>query len=779
MALAFLLGITLTANAAYTANVVYTAYVRFAMLAAVIAILTAGQWLFCRKHGTGRIRCCMGCLLTALALLLGWHRCLREEMFRESYRPFLEEGARLSVQGQLEKKEQKNGQYIYYLSSCLIGQGISCHSILVYSDADVASVGEILVLDGTVELWKSAVNEGNFDEKTFYEARGICARLKDIQLKAVCGKADRWKEELYGLRIRMEHIYSDVMGEQAGGVISTMALGDKSALDDGIKQLYQMCGISHILAISGLHISVIGMSLYRLLMRFKLGKTGAGLLSGVLIYAYGTMTGMGTSVKRAAFMFALMLIAQTVGRSYDTLNALGAAALWILWQNPGMIADAGFQFSFAAVIGIAWVGGRMQQSGGITSKLWGNIAIQLATLPMAAWYYFEIPIYAIPVNILVLPMMGCLLAFGLFGGLAGLLSDRLAVVLLFPCRVLLAGIDLLCGQIADWPGAMLITGRPKLWTVILYYILLVWVVYLIHKRQKEKRKTACCRMIAVSLLLLLVMRPQGGFELDILDVGQGDGSYIRTDGGHHLFVDGGSSNVGKVGEYRILPFLKAKGVRRIDYWFVSHADSDHISGLTELLMTGYPVRCLVLTEYAVKEDEETRKLAESAREAGTEILYVRQGDVLHFGTAAIRILSPMDGELYEDRNSASMVFLYEEGDFSGIFTGDIDAASEQKLLEGLKMDGIDFYKAAHHGSDHSNSEPFLQTLSPAVSAISCGLKNSYGHPGEEAVKHIEQSGSRIFYTMEAGQIRLTVRRGQIAVQKYREPGKVYICETRT
>lgn len=782
MASAFLLG---TALAAYTA---YALYVKYAMLAAVLVALTAGQWVFCQRHGADRIRCILGCLLTAVALFLGWRRCMEENVFRESYRALLEEGARLSVQGQLRKKEIKNNQYVYYLSSCYIRregeqdtgrEPVPCHSILVYSDADAASVGEILVLDGTVELWRSAVNEGNFDEKTFYEARGICTRLQDIQLKAVYGKADRWKEALYRLRMRMEETYLSVMGMQAGGVMSTVALGDKSVLDAEVKQLYQVCGISHILAISGLHISVIGMSVYRLLRRLGIGTAGAGILSGTLLYLYGVMTGMGTSVQRAAFMFVLMLIAQTVGRSYDTLNALGAAALWILWQNPGLIADAGFQFSFAAVIGIAWIGERVPQSGRFVQKLWGNMSIQLATLPLAAWYYFELPVYAIPVNFLVLPMMECLLAFGLAGGVAGLLSDRLAAVLLFPCRILLTGMSCLCGRVADLPGAMQITGKPALSAMILYYILLTGAACLLRKRQKEKGRTAGVRFAAAGLLLLLLVRPRGGFELDILDVGQGDGSYIRTDSGYHLLVDGGSSNVGRVGEYRILPFLKAKGVRRIDYWFVSHADSDHISGLTEILKTGYPVRCLVLAEYAAKEDEETRKLADLARAAGTEVLYVRQGDVLHLGTAKIRILSPVNGESYADRNAASMVFLYEEEAFSGIFTGDIDAASERKLLEEVKLGEIVFYKAAHHGSDFSNSEQFLQTLSPAVSAISCGLKNSYGHPGAGAVEHIERSGSRIFYTMEAGQIRLTVRRGQIAVQKYRESGKTYICEMRT
>ena len=266
---------------------------------------------------------------------------------------------------------------------------------------------------------------------------------------------------------------------------------------------------------------------------------------------------------------------------------------------------------------------------------------------------------------------------------------------------------------------------------------------------------------------MLFWRTGGGTELDFLDVGQGDGSFLRTGGGDTVFVDGGSTGAGKVGIYRILPFLKYRGVREIDYWFVSHTDEDHISGLRELLEEGYPVRHLVFSgKVREQEDAALDGLLALAAENGCGICYVDAGDILHLGEAQIRVLAPVCGAVYADKNAASLVLRYEEGEFSGIFTGDIGRAEEELLAASGVLRPVTFYKAAHHGSKYSNSEGFLQALSPEISVISCGENNRYGHPGDEAVRNMERAGSRIFDTMHGGQIKIRYRRGQILTETY-------------
>lgn len=804
-----------------------------------------------RKKGKGQL--ILRISLCILMFFLGRSQYSREQDFRGAYLPYLEENMHLSVQGRLSGKQIRNDQYIYELRSCVIGLDQKetsenvpafCNRILVYSDSDEASIGEILCIDGTVILWKSAVNEGNFDEKSFYEARKLDFGLKDIHIRGTYGEKSRWREGLWQLRLRLKEVYRNVMEPEAAGILTTMALGDKELLGSETKRLYQVGGLSHIMAISGLHISIIGMTLYRFLRKRGMGFIGAGLLAGGVMYAYGTMAGMGISVQRALVMFVLSLVAQVLGRGYDTLNALGVAALGLLWDNPYLLWDAGFQFSFAAILGVAWVGKCVTFAGkgkGTASrrrekveKVFVSGAIQLTTLPLVAWYYYELPVYAIALNLLILPMMGVLLSLGIAGGLAGLVSMRMAGILLFPCEKLLAVSSFLCSLSSELPGAMWITGRPKLWRIVIYYGVLAGATLLAYRRKgnqaaetdskawksagtgetdrvaeklagtgetKERKRSGELgfrlhggRILAVSTLLivLLCVPGRGGFELDILDVGQGDASFLRTEQGYTIFVDGGSSNVSKVGIYRILPFLKYKGVRGIDYWMVSHTDEDHISGLMELLEAGYEIRNLVFSKEVVQ-DETLWELLALAEQEGTEILYLNAGDVLHLGRAKLTVLFPPSGgeiagdaagmdeagadrtarkKTTVDRNAASLVVWYEEGDFSGIFTGDIGSAEEKKLLEILeemcllgKIDGmeVDFYKAAHHGSKYSNSEEFLMALKPRIATVSCAKKNTYGHPGAEAVRHMEEAGSQVFYTMEAGQIKLTQKKGMLLV----------------
>lgn len=755
------------------------------------------------------------------AFVLGWCRYISQEKAKESYLPYVSDGMQLAVQGELDRKEIKNNQYIYELKSCVLGldqyessmnEPVFGNRILVYSDSDIASIGEILVLNGTVELWRSAVNEGNFDEMSFYAARRIDFKLKKVELQAVYGKECKWREALFRLRLRLCEVFQNCMGESECGVMATMVLGDKSLLDTEVKRLYQIAGTSHVLAISGLHISVIGMALYHFLRKCRLNYWGAGILASGVMYVYGTMVGMGTSVQRATGMFLLMLFAQAAGRSYDSLNALGFAAFIMLICNPMLLWDAGFQLSFAAVIGVVWVGKAFPSS----------LAIQLVTVPLSAWYYYEIPLYAMLMNGVILPATGIVLGLGVLGGLAGLWSVKLAGVLLWPAEKLLKLGEWLCGLCAKLPGAMQITGQPELCKMVLYYLLLAGITGAIINRKRvarEEQKNASAKkrskgvgktrikklVIAAALLIFLFLPKTSHFELDVLDVGQGDGCFLQTEAGCQIFVDGGSSDVKKVGEYRILPFLKYKGVRSIDYWFVSHTDADHISGLLEVLESGYKVKYLVLGEedtgaaraagdgltgstmaaekQSVDVDEEENaalnNLIALAEQAGAEIVFVRQGDILHLKNASIRVLSPALGENYADKNARSLVFLYEEGDFSGIFTGDIDAEAERKILAELQqecalegeaqkgiLESVDFYKVAHHGSKYSNSEEFLQVLRPEIATISCGAGNSYGHPHAKTLERLEEAGSEIWSTAESGQIAIRMGENGVWVREF-------------
>lgn len=773
----------------------------------ISALSISGMYL--AKHFEGnvrriRLRIC----LCVLMILLGYWQYQGALTQREVYLSALQNDMSLMVQGQVARKQYQNNQYIYELTSCYLEayqnkviaqKPIFCNRVLAYSDSDVASVGEILVLNGTVKLWECAANEGNFDAKAFYLARGIAFRLSDVEVLSRHGNVCTWREALVRLRVRLQAVYQNTMSEETGGVIATMVLGDKTLLNAEIKQLYQMAGLSHVMAISGIHISIIGMSLYRFMRKRGLGFGIAGAVAGTLLYMYGTMVGMGTSVQRSVGMFVLQLLAQWTGRSYDTLNALGIMAIGLLWENPFLLWDAGFQFSFAAILGVAWLGNCMSFEDTPyqkwKEKLFVSGGVQMATLPLVAWNYFEVPVYAMLINLLVLPFMGSVLALGIAGGFAGLFSLKAAGVLLFFCEKILALIQKACTICEGLPMNMMIVGRPGLLQVLLYYVLLIGAAIFSYRKKerikKEKEQINSGRQRGVrmlftvcSLLILLFYPASQRTRIDILDVGQGDAIFGQTADGRTIFVDGGSSSVSQVGTYRILPFLKYHGVKKIDFWIVSHTDDDHISGLREILTEGYPIGQLVFAQ-GIVQDEAFLELSDLTRANDTEILYLTAGDILHLGEAKIHMLYPEIGSgkrAYStdgketDKNAASLVFLYEEGEFSALFTGDIGNEQEEELCAVMTKayetgkiadKDLDVYKAAHHGSKNSNAKEWLDLLKPCYSVVSCAKKNRYGHPAPEAVAHMKEAGSEVFYTMESGQITIEVCDNQVVVIPYK------------
>lgn len=794
MAVCFLLGILCAA---------YGGGGSFAAVSAAGLLWLVSLAAVCRRKKHVR-ELCTRITLCALMLFLGFCDYQSAQLKRQSYLPKISSGMPLTVQGKVAGKQLKNNQYIYELTDCFVReqkgthlyhfsmQGpVSCNGILAYSDSDLVSIGEIVILNGTAELWKTAVNEGNFDAQAFYLARKTDFALKNLTLLEKHGRKSFWREGLFALKLRLKEVYAAAMEPLACGVMTAMVTGDRTLLDEETKRLYQTAGLSHVMAISGLHISIIGMTLYRFLRKRGYTFGTAGIIAGICLYGYGTMAGMGTSIQRSAGMFGLLLLAQAAGKSYDSLNALGLMGLILLWRNPYLLWDAGFQFSFAAIVGVVWLGGCISFADASHRKqketLFVSAAVQLATLPVVTWYYYEIPLYALPVNLLVLPLMGVILSCGVAGGALGLVWLRGGAFLLCFSEKLLALVRWLCACAAALPQSMVIVGRPKLWQVVCYYAGLAGAAYFLYAQKSSGRAPArqVCRLFCVSaaLLFVLLFRPPKTFELSFLDVGQGDGIYLHSESGCDMFVDGGSTSEKQVGTYRMLPFLKYKGVKSIDVWFVSHTDEDHISGLRELLTAGYAIDTLVFAETILR-DEAYEVLAKLAEKNGTELLYVKAGDTLYLGDARLSVLFPAgtDDEslaLAEDKNANSLVFSYEENGFCGLFTGDTGAEQERAILKTREQlaaagktengrIGINVYKAAHHGSRYSNSSELLERISPRISVISCAENNRYGHPHTEAVARMKESGSEVFCTMDAGQITIKIRDGGLLVEQFAE-----------
>lgn len=758
-----------------------------------------------KQQGAGRW------LVPFLGLLLfvaGVLRADGELRFRAAYLPEFMDGQEVRLAGTVLRVEEKPRCVYYYLTDCVLERSnghLPCNDVLAYASTGEYSIGQILVVRGTISLFDTARNEGGFDARSHYRSQKIDFGVWVDEARPAGETKSRFRAFLAQLRGRLAQ--SAAACGDADGILSAMLLGEKADLDAEVKSLYQRAGISHILAISGLHVSLLGIGLYRLLRRLGCSYAAASAVTAPFMFSYCVMTGGSVSTVRAVGMLFVCLIADLLGRGYDMLSALGLLGIVLLWENPFLVGYSGFVFSMTAVLGVgvaapvltAWSGslrpegdGDEERGQGIREAFLASLGIQLTTLPLVAFYYYELPSYAILLNLLVLMLVKYVAALGALAAAVGMVSVRLGRLLMLPCGWILALYEHACRGTLALPGAVITAGCPGRARIFAYYALLAAVLFVMHRRtlcrraENERMMGAgeTCRerpgllrasavracvlgLTVLALVSVFAVHLRACAELDILDVGQGDGIYLCTSDGTRVFIDGGSSDVSGVGTYRILPFLKYRGVGQIDYWFVSHSDADHVNGLKEVLESGYPVKNLILSR-AARGEEKTKALAELAASCGTQVSYMQAQDALVAQDARLTCIYPAQDAASPDVNALSLVLVLEDLGFRGIFTGDIPAEAERALLADNAVGRVDVYKAAHHGSKHSNCYEFLQKLSPSAAVVSCGADNRYGHPGEEALLHMREAGARIYQTTESGQIKIRYGRKGYAVHTFLE-----------
>ena len=685
--------------------------------------------------------------------------CTVKDNERVQYLSKLTDGESVYVFGRIYKSEYKNNSYSYYLKSN------SGFKVLIYSDNDILSVGDCSTIKGKVYKFSSATNEGEFNQKEFYYSQMILFRLDPEKIVKLDKRIFNFEKAIYVFKNELTNSLKKISDGEELGALCTMLLGEKSLLSNDMKESYQDAGISHILAISGLHISLVGIGIYGFMRKRRAGFVCAMIVAGGIAYIYYFMSGCAISTERALFMFFLTMIAQTIGRSNDMLNSLGISILIIVYENPFIIKYPGFVFSVVAVMGVALIV-RDISGNKIKVAILSSVAMQLATIPVVAIYYYEIPAYSVIINIIVLPLISIVFISGLSAAFIGLISAPIASIVIIPAIVVLKLYTFLCNIAQGLMFNKIIVGCPGAEKIVVYYVILFMLIFVC-----KKYKSIVIRMFGICVLLSIIfVRGHTDGEIDFLDVGQGDAIFVQIESGESVFIDGGSSSKKKVGENIILPFLKYNGVRKIDYWFISHADEDHVNGLTEVLESNYCIENVVISK-ASKCDENMQKIISLSQEKGINVIEISAGDTFRFANTQITCIAPGEGGRSDNRNNSdsrsnieqfdandsSLVLLVDDkkNNLRCMLAGDISSEVENSLVKkyGNKID-IDIYKANHHGSKYSSSKEWLNALSPDISVISCGENNRYGHPHEETLERFGEIDCKVFRTDENGQIRI-------------------------
>lgn len=691
---------------------------------------------------------------------------------------------------------------------------------------DAITLGAWVMVSGSFQTFSESANPGEFDAFTYYRSLSVGGQLKKAVLLG--RNSDRWtiREAMYRLRLRLHGRLYTVFPEREASVMAALLLGEKTDTDKELKNLYKRCGILHILSISSLHITIIGMSLYKTLRRTGLPVAPCAVAGAVLLLLYGFLTGFSVSACRAIGMYLIRMLGEICGRTYDMLTAVGILAAAMVLYRPFYLENTGFLLSFSAVLGIgalypAMAGKRSpvrpRYYGEARLRLWlrktlralrmnalSSLAATLATLPVQLWFFYEAPVLAVVINLLVLPFMKPMLIAGLFSlipgfGTAGILD-----------RGILWWYETLCGLFDGLPFGSWNPGRPQPWQMLIYYMALGGIVLLGRRRRRSEGKSnegksgggrgsggkvsgRICRVslgvwqavLTVAAVAIFFIHPADRNQVIFLNVGQGDCCLIRTETGHNYLFDCGSSSRQKVGEYVLLPALKYYGITTLDGVFVSHPDVDHMNGIRELLELAadnhLKIKSLVLpaVEQSARQGQFGELLmAVDDRSGGqktkqtTRIVWVSAGDAWESGSVRFLCLHPEKESGTMNENAYSECFYVDFGDFTLLLTGDVEGSGEEALLAELQRRGIgqlDLLKIAHHGSRNSTTEEFLQQLHPGTAIISCGSNNRYGHPHAELLNRLESAGVQWICTKDYGAVIVeTDKGGSVKLRGYRE-----------
>lgn len=614
-------------------------------------------------------------------------------------------------------------------------------------------MGSMVVIEGIFAPFSRATNPGEFDQEAYYRILHIEGRLRKAVLLA--RGQDCWpvREGLFRLRQCLHERLYRIFPQREAAVMCALLLGEKGELDQDLKALYKRSGILHIFSISSLHITILGMSVYRLLRRLRVPVWVAAVAGSLLLLGYGCLAGFGVSACRAIGMYLIRMLGEILGRTYDLPTALGLMAAVMVWRNPLFLQHSGFLLSFASVAGIVavapvlFVQGRKKARGAALSdsgregnrfrilleKVLGGLrqsaaastAITLTTLPVQLWFYYEVPVYAVGINLLVLPFMKLLMFAGILALVPGFgylgLVDRL--VLLWYER--------LCGICSRLPFASWNPGRPSVLQVWVYYLVLGSVVLVKHwwrsrqeqavsqgqtakgaaGRQEQAARGAAGRWeqagsqesagrwkqagkagkrpgigkkllfhriarmadplswgILAAMILLLGCGTAEQNRVIFLDVGQGDCILVETASGETYLFDCGSSSRTKVGQYVVLPFLKFSGIHRIDAVFLSHPDADHVNGARELLAmgeeNGIRIGQLVLPD--IEKEARMEQLGELLEAADAlPVRFLGTGASWDCKSAVFTCLHPTPGYGGADKNAYSLCVYVEFLDKSG------------------------------------------------------------------------------------------------------------------
>ncbi len=624
-----------------------------------------------------------------------------------------------------------------------------------------------LLLRGYLRLPDASRNPGAFDYRAYLQAQDItatfyCGKQAPLWREAPQGWF-KWRQTISSTKSWIETRLASFSQDQRLALLKGLLIGERDEISKEVSEAFARTGLVHILAVSGSNVGFIALILVTALNLLRLSRRWHPPLLLAGIFFYMLLTGAQPPVVRATIMATVIILGELFERDADIYNSLGVAALIILLWQPLQFFQLGFQLSFAAMLGIAylyeplvtlfnkWLRLEWRPVQLIAMLLAVSFAAQFATLPFSVQAFGRLPLAAIVGNLIVVPVSFIII-------LASTLVCLLTLI--EPAAQFFGYIaDLMTGGLIEFTRRLSHVPFAYVDSVYVSPMLLLFYVIAVITLVEWRRAPVARRFLliaGVSVLNIFVWQKAWAagpnLRVTFFDVGQGDAALLEFPAGR-LLVDAGTllENY-DAGERVLVPFLRTHGIRKLDAVVITHPHADHLGGLPALLEEIEIKKVFVCgAETNSALEQRCERLADSL---GVPLLALRAGERLpDFTPAQVWALHPLRQETgFENINDASVVLKVIYGQHAFLFPGDAEFESENHLLQYAPVLESDVLKVGHHGSSTSSLPAFLQAVSPQWAVVSVGRWNNFGHPNPQVLARYDSFGIGLLRTDQNGAV---------------------------
>jgi len=699
------------------------------------------------------------------------------------------EQSEITFSGEILENKNENTYIVKVLENKKIPKSKNTKLIL-YSKAEYFA-GDILRIEGNFEKGEIDRNYKGFNYRrylkqnkiygiVFSKSEEIIDKRKDINF--IFEKINK------AFNSQIDKLYKD----EYSGFMKGILIGNKNELDVQIENNFKTANISHILAISGLHISFIIIGVKFVLDKLINSKKIKSFILIIFFIFFWFITGKSISCMRACIMNILVILSSIFYRKNSFYISFIYSLIFIIVLNPYHIFSVSMWLSYLGTLGIVLlynlfykILNKKLKSKFISKSFALSLSAQILIFPVMIYVFNIFSLNFFIANIVVSFFISYILAIGYISVFISFIFLPFAQVLVHIENLMLYIVFKTAEITSNLPFSKITLVTPSFIFIILYYILMFYFsIY--FKNNKFKMLKVILNLnfriivkklfIFITLIILISQINIIDFKLKIyfLDVGQGDCTLIRTPYGKNIIIDGGDGNSDKYdyGEKVVYPYLLDRRIKKIDYLVASHADSDHMGGLIYILENMKVEQ--ILLGIQSQESNQLKDFIDIANKKKVKIIILKVGDEIKIDKdIRIKVLFPIKNNLILENslNNNSLVFKLKYNNFSMLFTGDIEEIAENELIN-LYKDNLKstILKIAHHGSKSSSSKEFLKSVSPQIAVIGVGKKNKYGHPNEEVLLRLKNYGINIYRTDESGEIEIEVKEnGEYRVN-------CYLCE---